>query len=131
MRVWTVHTAPAATAIRPARAPVLVREGFSWGAFLFSLPWLLLHRLWLAALLWLAAALALVLLLPAPAGVVAVLAGQFLLGCHAPDLRRWGLRRRGYDGMQVVAAQDEDGALARLVEARPELAAAWARMRRA
>ena len=127
MRVWTVHTAPAAAPIRPARAPVLVREGFSWGAFLFSLPWLLLHRLWLTALLWVAGALALMLLLPAPTGVVAVLAGQFLLGCHAPDLRRWGLRRRGYDGLHLVAERDEDRAVARLLETRPELVRAWAR----
>src|SRR3954469_10512805 len=100
MRVWTVHTASAAI---PARAPVLVREGFSWGAFLFTPLWLLLHRLWLAALLWVAAVAALLVLLPAPAGPVALLAGQFLLGCHAPELRRWGLRRRGYDGVHVVA----------------------------
>ena len=124
MRVWTVHTA---STVIPARTPVLVREGFSWGAFLFSLPWLLLHRLWLAALLWLVLAVGLLLLLPAPAGVVAVLAGQFLLGCHAPDLRRWGLRRRGYDGLHVVAERDEDRAVARLLEVRPELARAWAR----
>ena len=124
MRVWTVHTASAAI---PARAPVLVREGFSWGAFLFGPVWLLLHRLWLAALLWVVAALALVLLLPGPAGVVAVLAGQFLLGCHAPDLRRWGLRRRGYDGVHLVAERDEDRAVARLLEVRTELARYWAR----
>ena len=124
MRVWTVHTASADI---PPRAPVLVREGFSWGAFLFTLPWLLLRRLWLAALLWVAVAVALLVLLPAAAGPVLLLAGQFLLGCHAPELRRWGLRRRGYDGVHVVAERDEDRAVARLLEARPELARAWAR----
>ena len=38
MRVWTVHARAAAS--RRARPPVLVPEGFSWGAFLFALPWL-------------------------------------------------------------------------------------------
>ena len=48
MRIWTVHLPRgSATTARTPRAPVLVREGFSWGAFLFALPWLLLHRLWI------------------------------------------------------------------------------------
>src|SRR5436305_2055139 len=55
MRIWTVHlprggTAPARAGRASAPAPVLVREGFAWGAFLFALPWLLLHRLWIEAI---------------------------------------------------------------------------------
>ena len=29
-----------------------VRDGFSWGAFVFAQLWLLAHRLWLALLVW-------------------------------------------------------------------------------
>ncbi|MBV1796966.1 DUF2628 domain-containing protein [Siccirubricoccus sp. G192] len=124
MRVWTVH-APAA-ASRRARPPVLVPEGFSWGAFLFALPWLLLHRLWLEALIYVAAVLLLVLLLPPPAGPVAAVALQFLLGAHAQDLRRRALARRGYAQPHVVVAPNADLALARLLDARPDLAGIWA-----
>ncbi len=74
MRVWTVHVPlPADDAgggrRRPRRpGPVLVREGFSWGAFLFGPFWLLAHRLWLPALLWFVAAPAAAALLVAAGG---------------------------------------------------------------
>src|SRR3712207_2763918 len=78
---------------RPSRRPpVLVREGFSWGAFLFGPFWLLANRLWLAALLWLVAAVA-ALLLASVGGAWALPALQFLLGCHARDLKRRALAR--------------------------------------
>ena len=128
MRVWTVHV-PLSTdrAGRPSRrAPVLVREGFSWGAFLFGPFWLVANRLWLPAALWLVAAAAAVPL-ASVGGAVALPALQFLLGCHARDLRRRALARRGYAQAHVVAERDEERALARLIAARPELAAAWGR----
>ena len=141
MRVWTVHLPPPPTEAgrpRAAPAPVLVREGFSWGAFLFGPFWLLAHRLWLAALLWLVAVVAALLVpaggavaLPAllvPAGgAVALPALQFFLGCHARDLQRRALARKGYAQAHVVAERDEERALARLLAARPELVAAWGR----
>ena len=130
MRVWTVHVPPipaTGTAGRPPRrAPVLVREGFSWGALLFGPFWLLLRGLWLEALLWLAAASAAVLLAPGVAAA-ALPALQFLLGCHARDLQRRALARRGYAQAHVVVERDEERALARLLAARPDLAAAWGR----
>jgi hypothetical protein len=128
MRVWTVHVPPLADrAGRPSRRPpVLVREGFSWGAFLFGPIWLLARRLWIPALLWFVAAAA-ALLLASAGGVLAMPALQFLLGCHARDLRRRALARRGYAQAHVVAERDEERALARLVAARPELASAWGR----
>jgi uncharacterized protein DUF2628 len=128
MRVWTVHVPPALDreGSPSRRAPVLVREGFSWGAFLFGPFWLLANRLWPAALLWFVAAVA-ALLLASAGGALALPALQFLLGCHARDLRRRALARRGYAQAHVVVERDEERALARLVAARPELAAAWGR----
>ena len=107
-------------------APVLVREGFCWGAFLFGPFWLQAHRLWLEALLWLVVPVAAVLLAPV-GGALILPAAQFLLGCHARDLQRRALARKGYAQAHVVAERDEDRALARLCGARPELAAAWGR----
>jgi Protein of unknown function (DUF2628) len=136
MRVWTVHVPPPPidTGRRrhfpwrtgAAAAPALVREGFSWGAFLFGPLWLLAHRLWLAALLWFAVATVSVLL--AAVGGAAVLpALQFLLGCHARDLQRRALARRNFQQVGVVVERDEERALARLLAERPELAAIWGR----
>lgn len=48
MRSFYVLTAPAAT--DPDRDTIFVRDGFSWVAFLFPLPWLLFRRLWIVAL---------------------------------------------------------------------------------
>ena len=41
--------------LRPGAAPVLVREGFAWGALLFGPLWLAAHRAWIPAALALAA----------------------------------------------------------------------------
>lgn len=123
MRIWTVHLPRGAGAPPRARnAPVLVREGFSWGAFLLALPWFLLHRMWLEALGYLGLVLLLAALVPAWAALPVALALQFLVGAHAADLRRAALARRGRPASQVVAAADADLALARLLEARPEVA---------
>ena len=40
MNTYTAHLAP-------GRAPVLLRDGFSWGAFFFGPFWLLAHRAWI------------------------------------------------------------------------------------
>jgi hypothetical protein len=50
------------------------------------------------------------------------LALQFLRAAHAQDLRRAALARRGRPAAHVVAAADQDAALARLLDARPDLA---------
>ncbi|TDH62014.1 DUF2628 domain-containing protein [Dankookia rubra] len=123
MRIWTVHLPRgAATPARARRMPVLVREGFAWGAFLFALPWLLLHRLWLEAIGYLGLVLLLAAFVPEAAALPVALALQFLIGAHAQDLRRAALARRGRPAAHVVAAADQDAALARLLDARPDLA---------
>ena len=123
MRIWTVHLPRgSATTARATRAPVLVREGFAWGAFLFALPWLLLHRLWIEAIAYLGVIMLLAAFVPPPAALPVALALHFLLGAHAQDLRRAALARRGRPAAHVIAAADEDLALARLLDARPDLA---------
>lgn len=119
MRVYTAHLAPAG-------APVLVREGFSFGALIFGPLWLFAHRAWIAGVLAVAveiAAAAAMARLPAlwPLGF----AVRWLLGLFGQDLRRFGLARRGYAEDAVIAARDEWEACARLLAARPELAPAF------
>ncbi len=114
MRFWTAH-------IRSGAAPVLVREGFSWGALLFGPLWLAAHRAWIAAILTLAVSVVIVVL--ATDGIAAALLSALavLLGVSGNDIRRWSLDHRGYLLAQVIAARDELEALARLLDRRPDL----------
>ncbi|MBI0434795.1 DUF2628 domain-containing protein [Roseomonas sp. KE0001] len=143
MRAWTVHAplppAPAPRAsVPPAgampvgampEAPprrgrlVLVPEGFSWLAALLPPLWFLMHRLWLVLLLWLALAVLAAVLLPAAVTPYVLIAAQILIGLQAQDLRRWSLARRGLPVAAVVLGGDEEAALLRALDRRPELAA--------
>jgi hypothetical protein len=96
---------------------VLVAEGFSPGAFLFGPLWLAFHRAWLFAAIALVVDVAVSLLAPVWASLVLA----WLLGMFGRDLVRLGLDLRGYTLVHVVAASDEDSALARLLARRPDL----------
>ena len=120
MRFWTAH-------VRAGGVPVLVREGFSWGALLFGPVWLLAHRAWIAAAVDLALGVLAIALTgggTAAAIVVALAIGQGLLG---NDLVRWSLDLRGYTLAHVIAARDEAGAAGRLLQGRPDLLGAFVR----
>jgi Protein of unknown function (DUF2628) len=118
VKFWTAH-------IRPGAPPVLVREGFSWGALLFGPVWLAAHRAWIAAVLVLAA-FTLILVLASGSALAALLAGLvLLLGVSGHDIRRWSLDYRGYLLAQVVMARHELEALGRLLERRPDLRGAF------
>jgi hypothetical protein len=124
VRVYTAHYRP--TSPPPDRDIVLVKEGFCWPAFVFSALWALFHRMWIEAAALLAVSLGLELAVDlaglAPLGASAAGLGlSLLIGFVANDLRRWHLERRGFRTAAVVAGGDEDSALARLVDARPEL----------
>jgi hypothetical protein len=118
MRVYTVHIPPAS----PRQAdPVLVKEGFSWPAFLFGPIWALTHRMWLVALALVAldvvgsAALDAARMAPAAQAVLS-LAVAVLIGAHANDWRRWSLDRRGFRNAGVVAARNIDEGLERYID---------------
>jgi hypothetical protein len=114
VRIYTAHT-------RARSAPVLVREGFSWGALVFGPLWLLAQGVWIAGVLSLCAWVLIAVLVPRPAVVPVLLVLHWALGLFAQDLRRWSLAQSGYLLVHVVAAPDADRALARLLERRPDL----------
>lgn len=119
MRIYTVHA-------RAGQEPVLVREGFSWGAFFVPTVWFLWNRMWLVALADLLALVAIGLLLPDRVAAWVGFAVQILVAMEARDLRRWTLGRRGFAFQGVVAAPDEEAAWLRLAEVRPDIAAGTA-----
>lgn len=109
MQSYTVHeeSQPAADRADRAERLVFVRDGFSWGAALFAPLWLLLHRLWLGLLAYIALVVALQLLgttlkLDQRWLGLASLGLNLLLGFEADNVRRWALRRRGWTTLGAV-----------------------------
>ena len=114
MKFYTAH-------IRSGAAPVLVREGFSWGALFFGPLWLAAHRVWIPAVVSLAAFVMIFVLTDGRMAAALLIALVVLIGLSGHDLRRWSLDHRGYVLSQVVSARDELEALAQLLERRPDL----------
>jgi hypothetical protein len=114
MTLWTAH-------IRPSSTPVLVREGFSWGAFFFGPVWLAVHRAWIPAALALAGGVLIVTLLPLSLAAITMFALAIVLGLSGQDCRRWSMDHRGFRLTQVIAARSEPEALGVLLARRPDL----------
>ena len=115
MRIYTAH-------LHQAAPPVVVREGFAWGALILGPFWLLAQRAWIAGVLALAAWFVVSALPGAALRLPCALALAWALGLWGNDLLRGALARRGYLLAHVVAAADADAALARLLARRPDLA---------
>lgn len=113
MNFFTAHT-------RAGHAPVILGEEFRWGAFLFGPLWLLRHRAIIPAALDAALLVVIVVLTSGVLLAALILALALLIGLNANDLRRWSLERRGFLLSDVIAADDSDEALARLLARRPE-----------
>ncbi|QPC86088.1 DUF2628 domain-containing protein [Mesorhizobium sp. NBSH29] len=106
-------------AMEPAKSAetgdaVLVRDGFTYLAFLLPVPWLLWHRLWIEAAFALAATLALgglgaVAGLGTAAPWLTLLVSLYL-GLEASALRLWALRRRGWQDSGAFEANNYDEA---------------------
>ena len=109
---------------------VLVRDGFSWLALLFSPLWLLWHSLWVEALLVFAVFCLLAALGEMAgfgvAGAALILLVSLFVGLEGQNLRVAALRRRGWREAGVVEAQrmaDGDIRYAATLETVPEPAA--------
>ncbi|MGJ3262309.1 MAG: DUF2628 domain-containing protein [Salinarimonas sp.] len=117
MRTYTVHLPRDAKPGDPRalERAFLVRDGFNWAAFFFSVLWMLWHRLWLAApgavvgggAVWRALE---GLESGEGAAALASLLLAVLIGLEASSLRRWTYARRGMPVTDVVAAQTHDAA---------------------
>lgn len=114
MKVWTAHE-------KPNASPVLVREGFSFGALCFGPIWLAAHRAWLPALAMVLLTLLILLLTHPPAAIILILGLALLAGFSGRDLVRWSVARRGYFETTIVTGRNQYDAQARLLEARPDL----------
>lgn len=119
MRTYTVQT-------RADRLPVLVPEGWSFWAFPFGPLWFFGRRAWIPGLLDLAAWVLVVAFAPSAFWFPALFGLALLQALLGRDLVRWYWALRGYALAHVVLGRNEEGALARLVETRPELLQSYA-----
>src|SRR5262249_39216639 len=117
MPVYTVHEPPRSSGdpLSHAMRFVFIRDGFSWGAFLFGPLWMLRHRMWLILTVYLgiAAALGLAVEWVGPSMALWSLTGLLLalfVGIEGTTLRRWTLDRRGWAGRGVVVGDDVEAA---------------------
>jgi hypothetical protein len=124
MPTYTVHAPPANKGeIKPERF-VFVRDGFHAWAFIAPEVWLLAYRQWLALLLFLVSAGAVVdtlawLGVGTAAVVAAGLCISLLVGFEAATIRRWTFARRGWAMLGFVVGDD-------LEEAERRFFARWA-----
>ena len=126
MKFYAVHLRR--HGLDPDRDVVLVKEGFSWPAFLLSFVWALWHRLWLAAALFglaqAAISLGIYLVHPDPVSQTVLSLGlAAIIGYLAADIRQHKLTRQGFAFAGVVAGPDADQAYRRFLDSEPVLAA--------
>ena len=116
MRIYLVHVAPDAGELDPE--PVLLKDGFSFFAFLFTGFWALWHRMWLVGALifggWVLVEGALALIGASDElSLVVSLAYSVIVGFGAHDWLSASLVKRGYKVAGVVAAPRFEAALRR------------------
>lgn len=110
MAIYTIHVPDdAPDVLTRGERTVFVREGISLRAFVFGLVYLLWHRLWIAAAVWivlLAAVATLGVVVHPPLACLVALLGlmHLYLAVEGPDLLRWGLGQRGYTMRTLLSA---------------------------
>ena len=114
MRIYSVHIRRHGLDLD--RDVALVKEGFSWPAFLFNIFWALWHRHWLAVATMFAIPLAIATLTKvigfAPAGqTVLILGWLVIVGMTANDVRRCYLDCGGFVEEGIAAGKSTDDAL--------------------
>ena len=114
MRTYSVHIRRHGLDLD--RDVVLIKEGFSWPAFLFNIFWALWHRHWLAVSTMFATPLAIATLTKivglAPAGQIVLLLGWLVIvGMTANDVRRCYLDYGGFVEDGIAAGNSIDDAL--------------------
>jgi Protein of unknown function (DUF2628) len=109
-KIFNIYEKPEVA--EPTQRVEMVREGFSFFAFVLNFFWLIFNRMWwvllgYAAVLVLAGFAAEILKLTDPAILGLQMLINLLLGFHAYDLQGWVLRRRGYRLAGVLVGESE------------------------
>jgi Protein of unknown function (DUF2628) len=111
MAWWTAHNKPG----KGADDVVFLREGFSWWALIFPLPWLAIKGMWIVLLVALGVqfaiwALAEALGLGDAMRVILSLSINLILAFEGNSLLRWTYERRGFEELGLIHGDDLDEA---------------------
>jgi hypothetical protein len=111
MAIYTVH-APARVNAPEAdpMALTFVKEGFNWPALFFPAIWLIVRRMWLVFVLYIAAAaiIGAATQTAVPFVVAPISLGfAFLFALEANGLRRWTLARNGWRMVGVAEGRNQ------------------------
>ncbi|HUI19595.1 MAG TPA: DUF2628 domain-containing protein [Methylocella sp.] len=113
MALYSVHLR--GSGLQALAEAALVRQAFSWKAFLLGPLWLAWHRLWAALLLWAGVYVVLIAaaqtLISDESTVLIALLLQSFLGLEANRLRETKLAAKGYHLVEILAAPGRDDAL--------------------
>lgn len=96
-----------------AQRIVFVPDRFSWLALLYSLPFLLWHRMWLVFLAYLTVSLIIEMAAISIGGfapTVAAVALALFFALEANGLRRWTLERKGWRMIALSCGADQEEA---------------------
>lgn len=109
LRVFTIHIKPGLA--QPYDEAEFVEEGFNWRAFFFNAFWLLYKRLWVPALLVIAANALCVtaeeMKMLQPASIVVLQIGiGLIVGYHGSDWYRARLKSKGYIVADIVSGEN-------------------------
>lgn len=129
MAIYSVHVRR--QGLDPDRDMVLIKEGFSWSAMVFTVIWALWNKLWFVAIV-----IVLVMsatgvlghamhLEPGLTGVIHM-AIAIIIGYVANDLRRARLDRLGFEEVDLVHASSRLNAESRFFDRHPAIAASFA-----
>src|SRR6185295_8489778 len=117
MPTYTVHAPPSrmSDASSSPERFVFVRDGFHFWAFVLAPLWLLLHRLWLALLIYVVGYGALSFgfvfaRVSSNTQLILALLVALLMGFEASSIWRWTLIRRGWSTLGFVVAEDSETA---------------------
>ena len=122
MATYFVHEPPDATgnAMDRAERLVFVKDGFSWLAALVPVIWLLMKRMWLELIVFVAGSVTIVTLLSAAGaantatGVLLII--QIVLGFEAGHLYSASLERRGWRLVGTVSGRSQEDCERRFFE---------------
>jgi hypothetical protein len=118
MPTYTVHSPQPPRTSDASRATeqfVFVRDGFHFWAFVLAPLWLLVHRLWLALLIYVVGYGALSFgfafaRVSSNIQLIVALLIALLMGFEASSIWRWTLNRRGWATLGFVVAEDAETA---------------------
>ena len=123
MPSYSIYEKPGLTAKQAIENAVLVKNQFSYLAFLLPIVWFLVKRLWIPLFAYCALLIPIAYIdasLPPLASALFTLLVALLIGLEAADLQGWMLEKKGYQHRYTLFAEDRDHCEERYIRARLE-----------